>query len=100
MKPPPSSGVALCPGSGLGSHGEPLGPDLAWLGGGLGRDLCFSSLRPRGLGVGPEQMSGFGSQGLGPDAERGLQLISPLNILRTSAPVSKTSPSLIALIIV
>lgn len=52
-----------------GAVGSLSALDPAWLGGGLGRDLCFSSPHPRGLGVGPKQMSGFGSQGLEPDAE-------------------------------
>lgn len=44
-------------------------PRSGLAGGSLGRDLYFSSTHPPGLGVGPQQMSGFGSQGLEPDAE-------------------------------
>lgn len=59
----------LCPGSGLRTMGSLWGPRSGLTGGSLGRDRCFSITRPPGLGMGPQQMSGFGSQGLEPDAE-------------------------------
>lgn len=84
-----------------GAMGSLSAPDLAWLGGGLGRDLCFSSPRPRGLGVGPEQMSAFGGQGPEPDAENeACNSFLPVRHSQNICTVSKASPSLIALIIV
>lgn len=87
-----SSGVALCPGSGVGSCESPLSPGSGLAGGGLERDLCFSSPHPRGLAQGPSRCLDLVARAWSRMLRAGLQLISPLNILRTSAPVSKASP--------
>lgn len=52
-------------------------------------------MRPRGPGVGPQQMSG-----LQPDAEEEACGSFALSVLRTSVAASEASPSLIAVILV
>lgn len=87
--PPPALGWLSLSRVHPRSHGEPLGWGLAWLGG---------SMRPWGSGVGPQQMSGLGGQGLQPDAEEACDSLPtrrPENICATS----KAAPSLIAVIL-